>query len=144
MDKQVPRLTWVILIALSALTAAALTSALAMAQGEAPPGEQPAATPAAPEPGTSPAEQPAAGDVDAALAMGQELFGAQCARCHGEDGQASTPDGQALSLSPLRTDLDEAAVRQVVLGGCGAMVGYTDLSEEQLSALARYTVSLAR
>ena len=47
-------------------------------------------------------------------------------------------------LEQIAATLDAAHAREVIVGGCGAMVGYTDLTEEQLSALLDYTMSLAQ
>ena len=83
----------------------------------------------------SSAETPVAGG------NGQEIFTANCSRCHGDDGKLALAGATDLSTSQL----DRAAMSEIVKNGKGAMAGFKEtLSEEQVSAVCDYTAALKK
>lgn len=69
---------------------------------------------------------------DTGMVDGAAIYSAQCASCHGEDGQGDVP------LSGLE---DVTAVEDVVRNGAGDMPGLGDvLTDEEIQAVAEYSV----
>jgi mono/diheme cytochrome c family protein len=70
------------------------------------------------------------------------LFSATCAKCHGEDGHAHTPQGQLVGAKDLMRDearalTDEAIRRQIALGK-GRMPAFGGaITEAEVDALVR-------
>lgn len=82
-------------------------------------------------------------------AAGRAVFLANCSGCHGADGQAHTPGGQA--LRPVAMNLvafrfaPEELVRTLENGVPGtAMPAWSDLPGDQFRAVAEYVLSLSR
>jgi mono/diheme cytochrome c family protein len=72
---------------------------------------------------------------------GHEIFTANCARCHGEDGKLGLMGSQDLSVSAM--SLPEKT--EVIKNGKGAMTPFAGmLSDEQIKAVAEYTESLKK
>ena len=72
---------------------------------------------------------------------GQEIYTANCARCHGDDGKAGITGASDLSI----TQLDNAGISEIIKNGKGAMAGLGGtLSEEQTKAIAEYVQTLKK
>ena len=72
---------------------------------------------------------------------GAVLYGAICAKCHGNDGKLGITGAWDLSVSKL----DEAGVVNVVLNGRGTMPPYQGaLTEAQAKAIATYIMGLRK
>lgn len=132
------RMGWLLV----AIAAGALVATAAWAQDEAAPTEE-----AAPADEAAPTQ--AAGDEGTGEeAVGAELYVAQCARCHGEGGQADTRMGERFGIRPftaaMMTDLGEEGIRLAIVEGRENMRPTTDLTDEQLAALSHYTFLLGR
>jgi mono/diheme cytochrome c family protein/HEAT repeat protein len=72
--------------------------------------------------------------------MGQQLYSATCAACHGQDGQG-TPVGKSLAGAPLVNmggEVFTAILLQGKEGDMGLMPPQTTLSDEQLAAIITY------
>ena len=90
------------------------------------------------KPGQSPQQVVAAGDP----AKGKEVFGDNCAACHGSDGGGGT--GPRLQGQQAYTNPD-VVVRQVREGGGGMPAFGDQLSAQELSDVSAYVVEdLAR
>ena len=79
-----------------------------------------------------------------------QLYGRNCARCHGERGEGN-PRGLRLyphldlRSSPLVRDGDRAAVRHQIADGDGPMPGFARrLDAQQIERLVDYTFQLGR
>jgi mono/diheme cytochrome c family protein len=76
--------------------------------------------------------------------QGKALFEATCAYCHNARGfgteRLRTRLPEDRSVLTERTDLDAAYIRTIVRSGLASMPAYTptDLSEEQIRAIAAY------
>jgi mono/diheme cytochrome c family protein len=85
--------------------------------------------------GSAPAQEP--GAVDKALfEQGRELFEQNCAGCHQSGGGGSPPTFPALNGNQNLQDL--SLIVGNVHQGKGAMPAFTELSAEQIAALATY------
>lgn len=86
----------------------------------------------------------AAGPVSSEAANsvnGQELYTANCERCHGADGKLGLMGSKDLSASALAVD----AKIELIKNGKGAMTPYSGvLSDEQIRAVAEYTETLKK
>lgn len=124
-----------------------------------PPVEDPAATPQAPEvpvqdeppdDEVTPAvvETPAPDDPDPdappvengeeLIALGEEVYEAQCATCHQSDGEG-TANFPALAGNPMVVDEDPTEMLDVIIHGRGEMPAFGDtLSDEEIAAVASY------
>lgn len=71
---------------------------------------------------------------------GHEIFMAECAKCHGEDGKLRLMDSPDLSASTM--DLNSRI--EIIKNGKGAMQGFGHLNDEQVKAVAEYTESLKK
>ncbi|MFV0526399.1 MAG: c-type cytochrome [Acidimicrobiales bacterium] len=84
-------------------------------------------------------DTPAAPADDPQLVLGQEIYQANCASCHGSEGQGGIGwklnDGQALERYP--DPADEAAV--VADGRSGMPAFGAKLSAEEIDAVVAYT-----
>ena len=70
---------------------------------------------------------------DAALVKGRDVYVANCARCHGSQGQGG--EGPDLADDPPDLDTGIDAVKQ----GPGSMPGFKgDLSSNEIRAVVRY------
>ena len=70
---------------------------------------------------------------------GQEIYSANCSRCHGDDGKAGITGASDLSL----IQLDNAGIEEIIKNGKGAMTGFVGaLSEEQIKAVVEYVLLL--
>ena len=72
------------------------------------------------------------------LQLGEQVFGANCATCHGEQGQGGLgpelADGRVVERYPAIEDH-----RAVVLNGRGVMPAWRDrLSDEEIDAVVQY------
>ncbi len=88
--------------------------------------------------------------------LGNKLYQARCAACHGSDGKAATPTAQALTPKP-RDHTDGAYMNQLtpeylvkVIKNGGTAVGKSpimpansDLNDQQLEDIAAFVRSLA-
>jgi cytochrome c oxidase cbb3-type subunit 3 len=96
----------------------------------------------------------AAGAVSVRAADGKELYGSNCAKCHGEDGTGKTKMGEKLGVKDLsdakvQADLkDEAAAKAikegVKEGDKTKMKAFTDLSDEDVKSLVTYIRSFKK
>lgn len=76
-----------------------------------------------------------------ASAEGKEIYAANCAKCHGDDGKLALMGASDLSVSAL----DKNGIFDVVKSGRQRMVGYKDaLTDEQISAVSDYVLSLKK
>jgi len=80
------------------------------------------------------APSPAAGAVS-----GKDLYGAQCAGCHGADRQGSPP--AVPSLVNVTNRLTTPEIRAVMAEGSGRMPGFARLGGEALSAIQGYVLT---
>ena len=70
------------------------------------------------------------------LAQGDDVFGDNCAQCHGDDGGG----GFGPSLQGVADDLTVEEQVEVVRNGRGNMPAWGDsLSDEEIAAVVRYT-----
>ncbi|MFN8276973.1 MAG: cytochrome c [Chitinophagales bacterium] len=76
--------------------------------------------------------------VVAAGETGKALYQSNCARCHGEAGDAQLAGAANLHTSQLPADI----VREVILHGKGAMQPVEGLSAAQVDSIAGYVISL--
>ncbi|RIK35959.1 MAG: hypothetical protein DCC55_28760, partial [Chloroflexi bacterium] len=87
------------------------------------------------------AEEPAPEEeVDAAqlMSLGEEVYTAECATCHQEDGQG-TSDFPALAGNEFVLAEDPTPVLDVVLHGRGEMPAFADsLSDEEIAGVVTY------
>jgi cytochrome c551 len=75
------------------------------------------------------------GDGGSGAALGEEVYDASCASCHGGDGQGAS--GPALTGVDERLSRDEHV--EVVREGRGSMPGWEgDLTEEEIDAVVDY------
>jgi mono/diheme cytochrome c family protein len=85
--------------------------------------------------------QAQADQSEGSMVNGHEIFTANCARCHGEDGKAGLMGSPDLSVSSL----DLNAKIEIIKNGKNAMTGFAGiLSDEQIKAVAEYTGSLKK
>jgi cytochrome c oxidase subunit 2 len=87
-----------------------------------------------------PVETPTPPDENGAelMALGEEVYEAQCATCH-QSGGEGTANFPALAGSPMVTDEDPTAVLAVIIHGRGQMPAFGDaLSNEEIAAVASY------
>ena len=95
-----------------------------------------------PAPEAEPAPEEAAGkeaEVDEALfEQGQEIYGASCQVCHGEQGQGTI--GPALAGNEELQDTDYV-VRQILTGGGGMPAFRQQLDDGQVAAVATYILN---
>lgn len=86
-------------------------------------------------------EPPIQVDLSAAnLAQGEQLYAANCSRCHGPEGQG-TPRGPALNVKSFLTETSDGAIQQIIRNGVPgtAMIGWGDrLTEEEILSLVAY------
>jgi mono/diheme cytochrome c family protein len=106
---------------------------------------------------------PSAGDLaddpEATLALGEEVYEAHCARCHGPGGRGDGPDGAGLRFRPFDfvtgvyeykstpgdalptdDDLERTLVRGVIAEG---MPSFAMLAPAERQAVIQYIKSLA-
>ncbi|MGQ0828106.1 MAG: c-type cytochrome [Bacteroidota bacterium] len=70
---------------------------------------------------------------------GHELYIANCARCHGDDGKLGLMDSKDLTLSVM--DLQQKM--EIIKNGKGVMTPFAgQLSDEQIKTVAEYTETL--
>ena len=70
---------------------------------------------------------------------GKEIYSAKCISCHGDDGKAASNGAADLSTSAL----DENAMMEIIKNGKGMMGAFgKDLSDEQISAVTKYVMTL--
>ena len=70
---------------------------------------------------------------------GQEIYSANCTSCHGNDGKKGLMGATDLSASAL----DENAAMEIIKNGKGRMGAFgKDLSDEQISAVTKYVMTL--
>ena len=87
-------------------------------------------------------------EFDSKKATASEHYQHYCAPCHGKDGKGDTPTADRLLMKP--TDLVSGPFRYrsasfIIKNGVGAMPGFAlVLSDEDINALAIYTLSLRR
>jgi cytochrome c6 len=76
---------------------------------------------------------------------GQTIYSGRCTACHGKDGKG-TGVGQKMGAQDLtQSKLSEADVKNVVENGRGKMTAFKGkLSEEQITAVAKYVKSLGK
>lgn len=98
-------------------------------------------------------------DHESTLALGEEVYEAHCARCHGVDGRGDGPDGLGLRFRPLDfvagvyeykstpgdelptdDDLERTLVRGVLAEG---MPAFAMLTPAERRAVIQYIKSLA-
>lgn len=84
---------------------------------------------------SSAVEIPAATSVN-----GQEIYTANCARCHGDDGKAGLSGAADLSISAM--DLNTKT--EVIKNGKGMMDAIVGLTDEQIKAVVEYTEALKK
>lgn len=72
------------------------------------------------------------------LAIGKNLYQANCMGCHGADRQGSTFHGNAPSLVDLNERMDEEAVHKIVHDGRGSMPSFAFLSDGQIEAVVAF------
>lgn len=76
-----------------------------------------------------------------ALANAKEIYGKQCATCHGEDGRKGLGNAADLSVSNLAIDQKKA----IILNGKGTMPAFQgQISEQEAEQLAAYTSTLGK
>src|SRR5262245_17121363 len=87
-------------------------------------------------------------DVAAAQRSGAEVYSQNCARCHGVDGRAQTPNGrqvQATDLTSTDWDPDTARDTRIVTKGKGSMPSFKGkLRPNEISAVVDYIRSFKR
>ena len=72
---------------------------------------------------------------------GQELYTANCARCHGDDGKLGLMDSPDLSVSAISQD----EKIMIIKNGKGVMTPFAGiLTDEQIKAVAEYTETLKK
>ncbi len=74
------------------------------------------------------------------IALGGDLFAANCSRCHGPEGQG-TPRAPALNVKALLTDTSDQAIQQIVTNGVPgtAMPAWGDrMSETDIQAIVGF------
>lgn len=70
---------------------------------------------------------------------GEKIYNQLCTPCHGTDGKQGVSGAKDLSVSPM--SLDERI--RIITDGKTVMPAYkTSLSEEEIKAVAEYTLSL--
>ena len=80
---------------------------------------------------------PSASDPEV-LAVGAEVYAAQCSVCHGRDGQGATGPRLAGTVVTLYPDVAEQ-IRVVTEGGNGMPAYATRLSTEEIAAVVAWT-----
>jgi cytochrome c6 len=89
-------------------------------------------------PSDSPAGVPETGDDLERLRVGQMVYQAQCATCHGENGEGRPPTFPALAGSPSVTG-DPIQVIDVVLHGRNGMPPFAGiLTDEEVAGVVTY------
>lgn len=80
-------------------------------------------------------------DLSAAnLAQGEQLYAANCSRCHGIEGQG-TPRGPALNVKSFLTGTSDGAIQQIIRDGINgtAMIGWGDrLTGSEILSIVAY------
>ncbi len=107
---------------------------------EATPAAAEAAAPAEEEapPATEAEPDDTAGDNEELISMGEEVYAAQCASCHQNDGQGAS-SYPALAGSQLVTAEDPSETIAIVHEGRGQMPAFGDsLSDEEIAAVVSY------
>jgi len=66
--------------------------------------------------GTIPAPDVPIPTTEESIALGSQLFAANCARCHGQEGQG-TPRAPSLNVKSFLTDTSDQAIQQIVTLG---------------------------
>lgn len=86
----------------------------------------------------------------AAPPEGALVFGAHCARCHGQSGKADTPQARALKVRPLVNDaaiarMTAADVVQAIRSDAKhqSMGSLTDVDDAEMQAVAAFVKGLA-
>lgn len=80
-------------------------------------------------------------NTEATANNGIDIFTANCARCHGDDGKLGLMGASDLSA----TQLDGTGIMDVIKNGRGAMVGFNGaLTEEQINLVAGHIQSLKK
>ena len=79
---------------------------------------------------------------------GAAVFKAQCAKCHGDSGDADTPAGKTLKVPKLKGDakiagMSNDAIVALVKGNSKHKSFITKLTDEQISAAAGHAKQLA-
>jgi len=77
----------------------------------------------------------------------KEIFMIECARCHGGNGRAETPEGLDLAATDLTSErvkkMSRKKITEVIINGKGAMPGFRNkLSRKEIAALAGYKKTL--
>jgi mono/diheme cytochrome c family protein len=89
----------------------------------------------------------APGSTRAAEPDGAALYGASCAKCHGDDGRAQTPVGKATKAPSLVTDevrgADPAAIASKVRAVDKHEATIAGLGDPDIEAIARHVKTLA-
>lgn len=68
---------------------------------------------------------------------GKSLYEVKCTMCHGADGKLGMSGAKDLSVSIL----DNAAVKEIIIHGKGAMPASADVTEEQANSISEYVTS---
>lgn len=83
------------------------------------------------------------GASDAEIAAGSELFGANCAYCHGSSGQGTDIAPSLVGVGAASVDFQVATGRMpMVANSAQAPVKPVEFNEEQISQLSAYVASL--
>lgn len=80
------------------------------------------------------------------LALGETVWAAECATCHGETGAGDgemTDRIDAPDLTTPHVDASDAQWTQLVVNGSGAMPGFDELSQAEVNAVVAYTRTLS-
>jgi mono/diheme cytochrome c family protein len=83
------------------------------------------------------------------IAPGRNLFRANCAACHGSDGEGNTCLAKSMKVANLHSLVvqkkSDAQLAQVITNGAGDMPSFKDsLSDDQIRALVAYLRALSK
>ena len=84
----------------------------------------------------------------ASAADGAAIYGAQCAKCHGDTGKADTTIGKAMKVPPLAGDakiqkLSASDVVALIKGNAKHPPTVKSLSDDDVNAVAAYVKQLS-